>query len=264
MKNKLSVMTVTPAMAKGWLDNHNTGNRPIRDQRVRLYAAQMKAGEWRLTGEPITFSDGRMINGQHRCAACVLANASFTTVVFTDAEEGAADVMDTGAGRSPGDLLDRHGIKSAHATAAAAKLVLSYEAGALPDTNRMAIACTRKRLADEVTAYAEEYSRAVNYGMRTKKNTKLNQSALAAVSLLLERNEQPAEEWLQGLATGAGLVEGDPRLALRNWAANAKQGSTVHHFAAIIRAWNASAMNEHRKNIKGWMYGTPFPRFIMV
>lgn len=72
------VVTVTPQMAKMWLDLHNTDNfRKPTNSSIDQYAEDMRDGRWQLNGESIVFSDdGVLLNGQNRLYACVRSQAN--------------------------------------------------------------------------------------------------------------------------------------------------------------------------------------------
>lgn len=57
--------TITPEIAREYL-TYNTHNRPIKDDRVFMYAEQMGQGKWRPNGEAIkfgtTYRQGRAVN----------------------------------------------------------------------------------------------------------------------------------------------------------------------------------------------------------
>jgi hypothetical protein len=63
-----SVEMITPQKAVEILDTKNFNNRPVSQFTVDRYAQEMKAGRWKLNGEPIIFGkSGRLIDGQHLC-----------------------------------------------------------------------------------------------------------------------------------------------------------------------------------------------------
>lgn len=60
------IMDVGADLAARWLEG-NTHNRPIHQSRVDQYAADMKAGRWRLTHQGIAFDVNNILrDGQHR------------------------------------------------------------------------------------------------------------------------------------------------------------------------------------------------------
>lgn len=107
---EMRIVTVTPDMAKSFLQFNYKGNRKVRTPWVKDLASRIKRGEWRLTHQGILFDkSGNLIDGQHRCHAIVEANQAVDLVVVHGAEEDAYKVLDQGQKRSLADLsgLDR-------------------------------------------------------------------------------------------------------------------------------------------------------------
>jgi hypothetical protein len=72
---------------------------------------------------PLVFTgDGFLLDGQHRIAACLLANQVIEAPVTTNGQWGTFAVLDTGRGRSAGQLLGD--VPYPDQSAAAAKLIL--------------------------------------------------------------------------------------------------------------------------------------------
>lgn len=84
-------MWVTPEMAKEWLATTALNRRPVQHV-VDRYAQKMRAGQWfDETGDCIWRSpNGRLLDGQHRLAACVAANVPMATLVGVSDRLGAA------------------------------------------------------------------------------------------------------------------------------------------------------------------------------
>lgn len=76
-------MSITPAIAKDWIDNHNTHNRHISDKRVNAYAQAMLDGKWIGCGnDDITFDEnGILTNGQHRLKAVIQSGVTIECFV---------------------------------------------------------------------------------------------------------------------------------------------------------------------------------------
>lgn len=130
MKNlQVSVETITPALAKEYL-NSNTTNRPCSDLYVRAYADAMLRGEWKLNGSSIDFdTDGRLINGQHRLKACIMANKPFDSVVVRGVVPEAYTTYDNGRSRNAGQLLQMQGIPNAGLVSACVKQAFMIQNG---------------------------------------------------------------------------------------------------------------------------------------
>lgn len=257
MTTTASIETITPERAETYLAL-SEGNRPIRPARVRQYAADMRSGQWLLTGEPIIFNGSALINGHHRLHACIASRADFSTVVVRDVDSKSYDVIDSGLGRTVGDALGHHGVSSANITAAAARLFLGYRAGVIHDPQQFNIVVGRQGLIDHVVECRTLWEWALT-GTTRARDTRLNSSSMACFRALIGPDDERLEAFCEGVYTGAQLDIGDPRLTLRTWAMNARLRSAAFHLSAIIRAWNAYASGVALKNIRPWFQGSPFP-----
>lgn len=113
MQNNITsqVETITPAIAKSLLENHNEGNRNLREQKVIFYAAQMLRGEWSLNGESIIIDNtGRVIDGQHRLAAIVKSGVTLQVVVVRGVSPDGFTTIDTGLNRTTADVFQMSNI----------------------------------------------------------------------------------------------------------------------------------------------------------
>lgn len=93
----------------------------------------MSRSEWELNGDSIRFSEtGVLLDGQHRLAAIIKSGVSIETLVVTGLPDSVFDVIDVGARRSAGDVLDIRGYKNYNTVAAAAKMYFVWEAHGNP------------------------------------------------------------------------------------------------------------------------------------
>lgn len=99
---------VTPEMADEWLGTIPEFQRNERKLHTEELAFAMANGEWKATGaDAIVISDrGRLINGAHRCRACVVCGQSFWSLVTHGVSEDAYSAIDCGAKRSLGERID--------------------------------------------------------------------------------------------------------------------------------------------------------------
>lgn len=106
---------ITPKTAQQILDKTvaaGVKNRNLNHKVVEQYAEAMKQGEWKLNGESISFDeDGFLLNGQHRLHACILANTPFETDIATGVDRATFDTIDSGRGRSAGQVVQMSGHK---------------------------------------------------------------------------------------------------------------------------------------------------------
>lgn len=259
MTTTATVEIITPAVAETYLAL-SEGNRPLRQHRVRQYASSMENGLWLLSGEPIIFNGSALINGHHRLRACIESKCNFQSVVVRGVDQAAYDVIDSGLGRTMGDVLAKHQVPNTNVVATMASLYMSYVLGIVGDGQAKQTKITRQAMSKHVLENLDLYEWALAY-RQASTNMRLNVPALAVFRMIVgqENHQDQLEEFCCGVVTGANLEYGDPRLALRNWVANTKIRTAPFHLSGIIRAWNAYVAGNALNQVKAWIKGTPFP-----
>jgi hypothetical protein len=117
---------VQPRQAEEWLKKNHPDNRPVNRTRVRQYAADMKARRWRLSDQMISFDvNDRLINGQYRLHACVLAETPFPALVLWGLPAESFEVLDGGKKRSTEENLTIAGRDAPKGAGATARRVMS-------------------------------------------------------------------------------------------------------------------------------------------
>jgi hypothetical protein len=219
---QVTVMIITPALAKTWLANYNHGNRPIKPTTVAKYARAMKASRWRPGVGMIQFAeDGRLINGQHTLSAIVASGVSQEMIVTRGARSEDQDVMDDNDPRRAGQQLGMKGWKSGSTVAAITRMIVRWQTDTL-DTKATSLS------VDEVVQFADRYrvrmeaSTALALALYARVPIKPAISgafAFTAYDLAAAQPEKlsPAvvDEFFHALTSGANLPEGSPMLALR-------------------------------------------------
>jgi hypothetical protein len=100
---KMEVQLITPEIAAEWL-RYNPSNRPLRRWWVKVLAARINQGEWRVTHQGIAFNaDGDLCDGQHRLAAIVMAGIACYCAVFNGVDPKSFKAMDQGVKRTMAD-----------------------------------------------------------------------------------------------------------------------------------------------------------------
>lgn len=240
-----AIETVTPEVAREWLDEHNRGNRSLKPWVVNRYAADMAEGNWDLTGVPIIFDrSGRLMDGQHRLMACVKSGVPLVTAVARGAAEHAMANIDTGATRTMGDLLKWQGEKSYNALAAGIRMEWKWAQGA-----EALVAASRKPTNAQALEWLD-----LNPGLRDavtlagrlhKPPVSLPSGvAVAFTHQVAMLDPQEAGAFIEEVVTGHNLQPGSGSLLLRNWAMsqNARSGHTrptgLVWLAMTVKAWN--------------------------
>lgn len=240
---KVSVVTITPTYARFLLDN-KAPNRTLNYNKVSRIANDMRRGKFALNGETIiTNRNGQLINGQNRLEACVRSDQDFTTVFVEGVLEDAFETIDTGQSRTAGDILSMHpgGYKNCKQLAAAVRWVETIR------RNRLGSPRGSTQLTPEevcrIVEQEPDIAECVNY---IHSNTNLRGVCSASYGgaffhLIRQIDEEKAWKFIEGLATGANLKEGDPALTVRDYLlrADKRRVNSQEFLAVLIRGWNA-------------------------
>lgn len=236
-----SLVTVTPEMAKHWLDTANTHNRPIRDTTVQTFARDMVAGHWRQTGEPIKFSaKGVLLDGQQRLAAVVRSNVTLPLFVVWDLATEAQDFMDTGRKRTAANMLALSGEKDSATLAAAAKLAIGVASG---NPKPASYEATHAEVLEFVKDNPD-LRRAVEVTRAFARRTDCSPAIVAYTYCELAKLDK-LEAYDFWFSVGENLAKypGDPALALKRFFTDARRNRKTltpnQRLSAIYRAWNA-------------------------
>ncbi|NJL50559.1 MAG: hypothetical protein HC909_02430 [Blastochloris sp.] len=235
-------MTIRPLVEAPVMLEHNTGNRSVMIATIRRYAADMKAGRWLNSGEPIIFSRSGILNdGQHRLMACVEAGVPFLSDVRFGIDRAAFAVTNSHNKRRPGDVLSILGEKSPRSLAAALNWVYRYERG-LPGS--LSHYVTNSDVEFHLQRHPE-IRRSCDIGQRLNSATRFISPAVSSALhyIFARRDRAAADAFFEFLLDGVGATRHkDPRVILRkklteNLSATAKL-SDVYLMAVTIKAWN--------------------------
>lgn len=87
----VNVEVIDATLAKAYLEN-NSKHRPIKQERVNRYIADLARGDWKLNGKVLIFDEnGTLRNGQHRLTAVAESNIAITTLVVRNVPVSAFD-----------------------------------------------------------------------------------------------------------------------------------------------------------------------------
>lgn len=242
-----SIETITPQTAERMLSS-NTANRRLDMRRARELARDMRNGRWQMNGEPIRFSrTGRLLDGQHRLTACVIAQAPFTTLVIRGLDDETQLTVDTGKSRSMADVLTIDGETNTAMLAAVTRAVyLTHNLG-LEATVTRNLKPTNTELNEFLNETPQLRSLAqAAQAFKSKSGKLLSPAVFASLWWVFAHIDNiAAEEFFAKLATGADLHEGDPILVLRSYIrrihdsgmSTTKDGRRMI-LAVSVKAWN--------------------------
>ena len=264
----VEVIHVTPEIAQHWL-TFNTSNRGLVNKKIEQYQRDMEAGEWRDDGATIRFAHGKLLDGQHRLHALIVAGAKIRFVVVHGLPTEAQATMDTGRNRSSADILSIEGMESweARTLGAAIHAIIAHESG-LP------LYATAKAQNHKARDYYLEHSvqlgnsLALVKGLPRKHSIMLHSRMLVLHYFFARKDEQAAAVFFEQLATGANLSRSSPIYQLRTRleydAKDGKRRSLREEIGFTIRAWNSYRRGNQMKT-DGHLRvraDEPFPEYI--
>lgn len=119
-------VTITPEYARELLKK-NQNNRPLHVSRVKLFEAELRDGNFKLTHQGIAIGcSGQLLDGQHRLHAIANTGISAPLMVATGVPDESFAVLDTGIKRGASDVLAICGSQNRVEVASAIRLYLHY------------------------------------------------------------------------------------------------------------------------------------------
>lgn len=256
-KHEFFDILVTPEVATEYLAK-NPKNRLLSPYAVASIANQMSAGQWVYDGSPIRFDwDGHLIDGQHRLSAIVLSGQEQTLHIVTGLDPATMVTMDTGRKRSFADTLHMEGKNNSKYLASIVQV--AYRWYVLDMRNSMlfgglgqhgSMALNRVELLEFEHLFSPSLSKAADYADQVRRILPIPPRMIGTLAWLLyeSRYAAKADEFLNALKDGEGLVKGSPILALRNQFISSRGEKTqTDLFRALsqgIHAWNLWVANK--------------------
>lgn len=242
---KVSVVTITPDMARSWLDS-NVKNRKQRRDGIEAYARDIRDGNWLLTGDSLKFDwYGNLIDGQHRLEAIVLANREITTVVVWGVDPKAQDRVDTNILRQFRDQLRLRNVDHADIIAPMLRRIILWDE---PYNERVQFNRNRVTAAELEAAFLkhkDNVQECAAYVAPFAKRADVSASLLAFIFWILRSaNDAEARDFVKKMSTGADLGEKNPIYVLRDRITKSKKNNraTIAQAEALwlaMFAWNA-------------------------
>lgn len=252
---------VTPDKAKAFLAQRDK-QRPLREEKVRQIADDMRSGRWVFTGECFGFDVcNRFINGQHRAAAIAASGISLSISVWRGLPEAAMRVTDTGNPRTASDLLHLQGHVNGKNLASVATLIYRYEKGDL--------AAGRPPSKATLLDVVERHPTLTASVLLASRCSML----IPAIASLVHycgsyASPERAERFLLDVQSGENMDSTNPvwhlRKALLERRRTVKKLTRQHLLALTIKTWNAYNRGEPMR-ILSWRssgpMAEPFPDF---
>lgn len=230
--------TITPAIARHYL-NAQLRNRKVKLTHVQALAKAMREGTFLVSGDPIRFNTrGELIDGQHRLLACIESGLPFQAVIVTNLAPETQAVIDTGLGRTRGDILSLLGFVDGRGLAAALTWLWRF------DHSLETGYAVRPQVSDMEATLERHPTITEHLGTGYACGKLLTKSLASALdTLFAEKHQLQATLFFAQLKSGEGLFRGDPIYWLRARLLRERQAKAKlppYEVAALtIKAWNA-------------------------
>lgn len=216
--------TITPEKARRML-TANKNNRPVKTFKVQALKSDLRNGNFRVTHQGIALDwNGNLIDGQHRLLAIAETGVTVQMYVTRNCDPHIFKVIDTGASRSPSDVLKTMGAANYSTVSSGIRLILwahsRYEIAASPFTKayKKAFTTSNTDISNFFSKDSELLQLLANEAkkLRAMSHVILPSASMAFLYLTTEVNydlELPID-FLRRVALGADLAPGSVELAL--------------------------------------------------
>lgn len=266
MNATITIETVTPSIARQWLNTRFDKQRSMRQSHVSRLASAMKRGEWRLGSDAIVMICGQLANGQHRLQAVSESDRPCKFLVLRTDDGELYSVMDCGIGRTTGDVAHMIGASNGNLVAAVVRWKLLYERGAITATSRADNAVNQITRGELVSRIAELHNTiSADYSQIAKEYEKqrlFSPSLPCALMQMVDHHHRPmCMEFIKACYTGSDV--GAPSYLLQhrmiaNLRSTAKLSST-QKLMLLAKAWVAHRDRTVMRNLK-LVEGESFPK----
>ena len=241
------VVTMSPELAEVLL-GRNEGNRKLKARRVDDFSRDMAAGNWKLNGEPvIVSSEGRLNDGQHRCAAVIQSKVPVEMLIVFGVDRDSRDTLDHGTARSPGDDLALHGHTNTIVLAATARMLWQWrqygtvQHSGVKAPTRVELMATVDQNPGIIRAILAVGSK----GAKAKAVASVAMLAFCHFAFKTVANDADVTFFFDALIEGENLKRGDPILNARNrLIAERRILGVEERVELLFRAWNAHRRGE--------------------
>lgn len=239
------VISMTPNMAAQLLADTMTTNRTIREKVIDIYAAEMTAGRWMLTGETIKLDrEGNVIDGQHRLWAICKAGVTVPVMLVRGLDHSVIRVIDTAIRRSAADSLRFAGVEYANleALASVARLAILWEGGFFRTMSRVTRSVSHLAIVEWVEAHGEEAEASVKFAYAFRNRiAPVTPSPLAFAHYYVSQLDvMESEKFWAGIANLATEGAKDPRQTLlRSLVSDTSKGNQGALVGRVFTTWNA-------------------------
>lgn len=247
---------MTPDMAAEFLTTMHPEQRTQKKMHLASMIRDIRDGRWRFTGECIQFDDeGHLINGQHRCSACVEAGIPIDVVIMRGVPTESYQSIDNTSKRSGADAIR---MRSKNATTIASALsVLHRWDNKIPINSTFVASPT---LIADTLAKHPGINDSGYYGAAAAKITR-SPAAATFCHYIFSRIDRPAADQFMDLITyGENIERGNPVFAFRQRFINSEQKLRIYEVIFyLVVTWNSWRQGREVFVLKTPAPGTKIP-----
>lgn len=254
------VVTITPEMAREWLERLSPKQRRVRPRHVARLVKSHQAGDFMLNGAPIILDElGFVIDGQHRLWMVVESGIPVTILVVSGVSPQAFMTLDDGSKRTGSDMLRADGEERYSGfKAASVRLMIAYEErrNSLPQ-------CTN---AEIVRAWSRfpGLGECIDRLSRYQNKIAIPVSIMAVVNYIGRRHgwASKTDRFVDSYYSMASLPPGSPALALVRWSASRSCTGTTDRMRTFKAA--RKALVNHLTDVPIQKFVTPRKDFVAI
>ena len=279
------VETITPQIAHELLATKERPDRGVSVPHVQQLANDMRRGYWTVNGESIKITKvGEVIDGQHRLKACILAERPFDSLIVRGLpdDDAVQYTTDSGRRRSIADALRIRGEKYSNEVAGVAVMQWRFLEGKMALTFAPSVPVALKlvgRFGGEEDGPGFRHSiREISHLRHSSRGYAMSPVLSAwghfvfgEVDRRTNGNDGLNNQFWDGLWRGVELIDGDPRLLLRNRLLehyqSVKQSNKLgisEMRALVIKAWNAFSNGQTVRNLRWRQVGSGREAFPLI
>lgn len=265
-ERQIYLATCTPDIASLILANSNNDNRKLRPKKVEGIVASILNGAWRLKGTIEFLTNGTLLDGQHRLAACASACRSLEFLCLVTPESEASEsnkVTDTGQPRTLPDWLKFNGVIPPNRWANALRTERGHRIGTGGWGTPQGSNDDYLALYQEVQEPMKRGFEIVPSGMAS--TLRVHQSTLDWFAYHTTRINGPAaKEFMELLDAPIGVAADHPARVLHKRLVDAprnKKKVSREHAVLLVKAWNAYYAGETVESHQQYRPTSPIPPF---
>lgn len=230
---------ISPLQSETGGSDDRGSNRSISPIFRDLYARSLISNDWMVTGQSIKFSAaGRLIDGQHRLAACAKSGKPLKSVVVYGLEEDVFHTFDVAINHTYARILADAGSERPKAMQSVLRNLWAYREHGLGSSKAKPGHADLDSILEEwpeIDRYADAAAGLVSsYGLTIDQ-------LITLMAILHRIDEEKAAHFFDRFKVGGGIGKGSPIWELRRTLGKAagERMKPWHRPAVVLMAWNS-------------------------